>query len=96
MSSNKGVFDKEKLLSGRPDGLHKGSGAASTRSGGGGSEVDIEGIIEKSGCSVPYFALEECLGLHDRDWRKCQDEVRALRVCNQAQQEMNVKKNDKA
>jgi hypothetical protein len=87
MSSSSGVFDKEKLLSGRPDGLHKGSGGSR-----GTSEVDIEGIIEKSGCSVPYFALEECLGLHDREWRKCQDEVRALRACNQ--QRMNVKKDN--
>lgn len=29
-----------------------------------------------------YLRLEECLGEHDRDWRRCQNEVQALRACN--------------
>ena len=40
-------------------------------------------MIQKSGCALPYFKLEECLGEHDRDWRKCQDQVIALRTCSQ-------------
>jgi hypothetical protein len=32
-------------------------------------------MIERSGCNDIYSALEECLGEHDRDWRKCQLEV---------------------
>lgn len=29
-----------------------------------------------------YLRLEECLGENDRDWRKCQEHVKALRDCN--------------
>lgn len=38
-------------------------------------DVDIEDMIEKSGCNDIYMLLEECLGENDRDWRKCQVEV---------------------
>ena len=38
-------------------------------------DVDIEDMIETSGCSDIYMKLEECLGEADRDWRKCQVEV---------------------
>lgn len=40
-----------------------------------GGEVDIEEAIDRSGCSLDYYRLEECLGEHDRDWRRCQDQV---------------------
>lgn len=39
-------------------------------------ELDIGEMIEKSGCNDFYSSLEECLGENDRDWRKCQLEVR--------------------
>lgn len=90
MSDNRGIFDKKKLLSGRPEGIHKGS-AGARRS----DDVDIDGIIEKSGCSVTYFALEECMGEHDRDWRKCQEAVKALRSCSQAQAQAQRQDKDK-
>lgn len=38
-------------------------------------EVDIEEAIDRSGCSKDYYKLEDCLGEHDRDWRKCQAQV---------------------
>lgn len=41
-----------------------------------GGEVDIEEAIDRSGCSLDYYRLEECLGEHDRDWRKCQAQVK--------------------
>lgn len=41
-----------------------------------GGEVDIEEAIVKSGCSSIYYRLEDCLGEHDRDWRRCQEQVR--------------------
>ena len=59
-----------------PPNLHKGS-----KSEFGGS-VDIEGMIEASGCSIEYFKLEECLGEYNRDWRKCQATVQALKSCS--------------
>ncbi|CAM9200371.1 unnamed protein product [Laminaria digitata] len=47
-----------------------------------GGEVDIEEAIGRSGCSLDYYRLEECLGEHDRDWRRCQAQVKALKSCN--------------
>lgn len=49
------------------------------------SGSDIERMIEGSGCSGPYFALEECMGEHNRAWSKCQREVRELAACNREQ-----------
>ena len=40
-----------------------------------GGEVDIEEAIDRSGCSADYYKLEDCLGEHDRDWRRCQEQV---------------------
>ena len=70
--SNDKIFDAKTLMAGRPDNLHKGSGAASS-SGKPRErqtdEPDIENMIERSGCGEPYYKLEECLGEHDRDWK---------------------------
>ena len=56
------------------------------------ADVDIEDMIEKTGCSKQYYRLEECLGEHDRDWRKCQDSLKQLKICNEDMK----KKKDKA
>ncbi len=45
------------------------------------AEVDLSEMIEKSKCALSYHDLEECLGEYDRDWRKCQIHVKALRRC---------------
>jgi ectoine hydroxylase-related dioxygenase (phytanoyl-CoA dioxygenase family) len=50
-------------------------------------DVDIESMIDKSGCADVYYVLEECLGEHERDWTKCQKEVKALNACNRLQRE---------
>ena len=50
-------------------------------------DVDIEELIEKTGCAQVYAALEECLGENDRDWRKCQPAVKALKLCHDKQQQ---------
>lgn len=42
---------------------------------------DISKMIEKSGCSVPYYKLEDCLGESDRDFRKCQEQLKELKSC---------------
>ena len=39
--------------------------------------MDVGELIEKTGCSEVYEELEMCLGEHDRDWRQCQENVRA-------------------
>ena len=53
-------------------------------------ELDINEMIEKSGCNDFYSSLEECLGENARDWRKCQLEVKALKKCNDYVQKMKV------
>ena len=42
---------------------------------------DDDGLINQQGCAKLYLQLEECLGEHDRDWRKCQAEVKAWKSC---------------
>lgn len=42
---------------------------------------DDDGLINQQGCGKLYLQLEECLGEHDRDWRKCQAEVKAWKSC---------------
>ena len=76
-TDDKGRVKLEDVLSRRPSEIHKGSASLA------GGELDIEGMIEKSGCSKVYYALEECLGEHDRKWQLCQAEVKALQECNQ-------------
>ena len=88
------VMSKERIMAMRPENLHKG--AAGAASGTEGSDLDIEDMIEKSGCSSTYYELEECLGEHDRDWKKCQDEVKTLQRCNTLQQKLKASKSDKS
>lgn len=59
----------KEILAQAPQNSHLGSKMITS------SEVDIGDMIEKSGCNDKYTDLEECLGEHDRDWRKCQAEV---------------------
>jgi hypothetical protein len=42
---------------------------------------DDDGLIDQQGCGKLYLQLEECLGEHSRDWRKCQAEVKAWKAC---------------
>ena len=79
-----GNVDKAKIMASVPSNLHKGSY-------GGGGDVDIEGMIEKSGCSKVYYALEECLGENDRRWAMCQREVAQLKECNVAKALLQAK-----
>ena len=76
VDSKDGLHDKAKLMASRPDNLHKGAN--------GSSDLDLDQMIEESGCSKSYYELEECLGEHDRNWTKCQQEVAKLKECNQA------------
>jgi cytochrome c oxidase assembly factor 4 len=74
----KGNFDLKKIIANRPEGLHKGVTQGQRKT----DEVDIEGMIDRSGCGPAYYELEECLGEHDRNWKMCQKEVHALRECS--------------
>jgi len=57
--------------------LHKGSKDAGS---------DITEMILANPCSSFYFKLEECLGEKNRNWKDCQPEVAALKLCNESQQ----------
>ncbi|UPQ99306.1 hypothetical protein HOP50_03g26130 [Chloropicon primus] len=56
---------------------------ARTRSPTGEELDDVEKVIEQAGCSKTYYELEVCLGENERDWRKCQKEVTAFRLCHE-------------
>lgn len=71
-------FSAAQLLAARPTELHKGAAGAKAS-----DSLDIEKMIEDCGCSREYYALEECLGEHDRDWTKCQGVVKQLKLCNE-------------
>jgi hypothetical protein len=44
----------------------------------------IEVLIERSGCSQAFYALETCMGESEsRNWSSCQAQVKALKLCNQ-------------
>lgn len=53
------------------DNLHKGSKGSH----------DIEEMVNNSKCSKQYFAFEDCLGEYDRNFSKCQDQIRILKLC---------------
>jgi len=70
--------DLAAILLRKPSDLHKGAAGARASV----KEVDIDEIIERSGCAKQYYLLEDCLGVSDRNWSKCQEQVKALKHCN--------------
>ena len=80
MSDSDGNVDLQKILNSRPPNLHVGSQSQPK-----GSDCDIDDMIEKSGCAKVYYELEECMGVNDRVWSKCQVEVKTLKLCNDQQ-----------
>lgn len=57
-------------------GLHAGSKSDF------GEDLDVEEMIERNGCAKIYYKLEDCLAEFDRDWTKCQRQVKELKLCN--------------
>eukprot|EP00921_Rhytidocystis_pertsovi_P026417 GHVQ01042625.1.p1 GENE.GHVQ01042625.1~~GHVQ01042625.1.p1 ORF type:complete len:150 (-),score=25.79 GHVQ01042625.1:108-557(-) len=45
------------------------------------AQGDIYDKIESTGCADMYEALENCVVDHDKDWRKCQQELHSFRRC---------------
>ncbi len=45
-------------------------------------DKDDPAVAALGECAPAYAALEACLGERGRDWRRCQDEVAALRECS--------------
>lgn len=44
--------------------------------------IDISKAIDENQCVKQYYVLEHCLGENDRSWKKCQKEVKDLKLCN--------------
>lgn len=63
-------------------GLHAGSKSDF------GDDLDVDEMIEKMGCSKEYYKLEDCLADFDRDWTKCQQVVKELKLCNDRLQQL--------
>nr|PNR60972.1 hypothetical protein PHYPA_003765 [Physcomitrium patens] len=47
-------------------------------------EEEDENVQQLEDCARFYKRLEDCLVKTDRNWRACQNEVKALRECNDA------------
>jgi len=57
-------------------------------------EEDIDPLVDQQGCGRVYAQLETCLGEHDRDWRACQAQVKALRDCYQQAKRKETNRKD--
>ncbi|RLN59600.1 hypothetical protein BBJ28_00015172 [Nothophytophthora sp. Chile5] len=57
-------------------GLHAGSKSDF------GEDLDVDELIERNRCHKDYYKLEDCLADYDRDWTKCQQQVKQLKQCN--------------
>ena len=45
-------------------------------------EEEVDPLVNQQGCGRIYALLEDCLADTDRDWRKCQPQVQALKACH--------------
>ncbi|XP_047903978.2 cytochrome c oxidase assembly factor 4 homolog, mitochondrial [Anser cygnoides] len=43
-------------------------------------EDPVDAMIARTGCTAQHWALQECMA-EQRDWRRCQPHVQALRHC---------------
>ena len=62
----------------------RAAGSCSRMASHSGVRIDediLEGIMEDSGCKDYYDVLEECLADNQRDWTKCQKQLKAWRGC---------------
>jgi hypothetical protein len=57
--------------------------------------LDVDEMIDNFACSRSYRNLEECLVQYDRNWSKCQEEVKLLQKCNSLRSKMPAKENTK-
>ena len=69
--------EMEKVESSKGQVLHQGSKGKTS------SDEDVSDIIDRSQCSSAYYRLEECLVENERSWKKCQSQVKLLKLCSQ-------------
>ncbi|XP_011090903.1 uncharacterized protein LOC105171470 isoform X2 [Sesamum indicum] len=46
------------------------------------ADEDDQNVKQLQECSTLYLALQNCLVNSNRNWKSCQKEVQALKVCN--------------
>ncbi|KAK6130412.1 hypothetical protein DH2020_035822 [Rehmannia glutinosa] len=46
------------------------------------ADEDDENVKQLRECSSVYLALQDCLVNSNRNWKSCQNEVQALKACN--------------
>ncbi|KAI5572628.1 hypothetical protein BDE02_10G025000 [Populus trichocarpa] len=47
------------------------------------ADEDDDNVKQLKQCSSLYLSLQECLVNSNRNWKSCQKEVHALKVCNE-------------
>lgn len=55
---------------------------------------DVDEMIATNPCHQVYFILENCIAENDRDWRKCQVEVKQLKACTKLHQKNTVEETE--
>ena len=45
-------------------------------------DSEIEVMINKSKCAKQYLLLEQCLGDNNRNFAKCQEQIKLLKLCS--------------
>lgn len=53
-------------------------------------EDKVDAAIRKTGCSVENYAIQDCM-FENKDWRKCQNEVKAFKECIMRNQNKSTK-----
>ena len=66
--------------------MSQATSARPAHAGAAGGGVDIADMIAKhqGPCAALYYAFEECLGAHERNFAACQADVKKLRECTAA------------
>ncbi|XP_068664083.1 uncharacterized protein [Aristolochia californica] len=47
------------------------------------ADEDDENVKQLQECSRLYLSLQDCLAENERNWKKCQLEVQALKACHE-------------
>ncbi|PRP76553.1 hypothetical protein PROFUN_15030 [Planoprotostelium fungivorum] len=46
-----------------------------------GAFEELHSLVDQFGCAKYYYSVEECLNANNRDFRKCQTEMREFQKC---------------
>ncbi|KAJ8902312.1 hypothetical protein NDN08_006719 [Rhodosorus marinus] len=86
-----GLISPPRMVDGAA-GKNEGTSKSHVLRGGSDGSFNVGDAIDSFPCRDAYLALEECLGENDRDWTKCQVQVRDLRACHEKKTHENDSK----